>query len=33
VFANYESWDSTHMAINEYRKFDSGSGVSFLARF
>jgi hypothetical protein len=33
VFANYESRDSTDMAINDYRKFDNGIGVSFLARF
>jgi len=33
VFANYESRDSSDMAINDYRKFDNGVGVSFLARF
>jgi hypothetical protein len=33
VFANYESRDSSHNLINDYRKFDNGIGVSLNARF
>ena len=33
VFASYESRDSSSMAINDYRKFDNGVGLSLLARF
>lgn len=33
IFASYESRDSSSTAINDYRKFDNGVGLAFLARF